>query len=387
MDKIQVLQPKFRTNEILHEIKECLDKGWSGMGYKTVEFEEAWSKYTGLKFSHFLSSNTVGLHLALRILGSENNWKSGDEIITTPLTFVSTNHAILYESYTPVFADVDDFLCLDPSSVLQNINEKTRAVIFVGMGVNPGQLDQISKICEDNGIKLILDAAHMSGTFVNSEKGEIHVGSEADVSVFSFQAVKNLPTADSGMICFKDKNRHILASKLSWLGIDKDTFSRTNEGKYKWKYDVPNIGFKYHGNSIMASIGKVQLKYLDEDNARRNEISSLYEECVSKLDRIFSIRDSDYCSRSAKHLYQILVPNVGGDSISSRDLLLNDFYEENIYPGVHYTDNTEYPMYSKSRGLCPKSHRISEELISLPLHLNMTDMDVNRVLKVLEDFR
>ena len=101
----------------------------------------------------------------------------------------------------------------------------------------------------------------------------------------------------------------------------------------------------------------------------------MYEECVSKLDRIFSIRDSDYCSRSAKHLYQILVPNVGGDSISSRDLLLNDFYEENIYPGVHYTDNTEYPMYSKSRGLCPKSHRISEELISLPLHLNMTDME------------
>ena len=108
-----------------------------------------------------------------------------------------------------------------------------------------------------------------------------HVGQEADVTIFSFQAVKNLPTADSGMICFKDKEDDKLARQLSWLGIDKDTYSRSTEGSYKWKYDVPNVGFKYHGNSIMAAIGLVQLKYLDEDNDYRNYISSLYKKYLN----------------------------------------------------------------------------------------------------------
>ena len=304
------------------------------------------------------------------------------------LTF-NANHdgGVSTNTYTPVFADVDDFLCIDPVSLLEKITKKTRAVIFVGMGGNPGQLDKISKICRDKGIKLILDAAHMSGTFVNSKAGERHVGSEADVSVFSFQAVKNLPTADSGMICFKDEKNHILASKLSWLGIDKDTYSRSNKGRYKWKYDVPNVGFKYHGNSIMASIGKVQLKYLDEDNKRRNEICDLYEERIRNIPNVVSIKNSEYCSKSARHLYQILVANNSNSNTSTtRDSLLNFFYDKDIFPGVHYTDNTEYPMYSKSNGLCPRSHKASSELISLPLHLNMTDKDVDRIINVLEEF-
>ena len=108
MKQIQMFQPKFRKEEILAEISECLDKGWTGMGYKTNEFEAQWSEYTGLKHAHFLSSNTVGLHLALKILKEEYHWKDNDEIITTPLTFVSTNHAIKHENLCPIFADVDE---------------------------------------------------------------------------------------------------------------------------------------------------------------------------------------------------------------------------------------------------------------------------------------
>ena len=104
---INVFSPYFRTEEILVEIRECLEKGWTGMGFKTVEFEKKWCEYTNIPYSLFLSSNTVGLHLAVNILKNKFNWKDGDEIITTPLTFVSTNHAILYESLTPVFSDID----------------------------------------------------------------------------------------------------------------------------------------------------------------------------------------------------------------------------------------------------------------------------------------
>ena len=88
---IQVLKPKFHVEECLDQVKECLEKGWTGMGFKTVEFEEEWMKYTGHKYAYYLSSNTVGLHLAVKILKMQNNWSDGDEIITTPITFVSTN--------------------------------------------------------------------------------------------------------------------------------------------------------------------------------------------------------------------------------------------------------------------------------------------------------
>src|SRR5690349_21327408 len=127
---IQLFVPSFRTDECLKAIRECLEKGWTGLGFKTVEFENAWKNYAQLPQAHFLSSNTVGLHLALHILKTRLGWADDDEVITTPLTFVSTNHAILHCRLRPVFADVDDYLCIDPSSALERITPRTRAILF-----------------------------------------------------------------------------------------------------------------------------------------------------------------------------------------------------------------------------------------------------------------
>ena len=370
---INVFVPKFRTDEILDEIKICLDRGWTGLGFKTVEFEEKWKEYAGLENAHFLASNTVGLHLAVNILKNQNNWQEDDEIITTPLTFVSTNHVILYERLKPVFADVDQYLCLDPASVRSCITGKTRAVMYVGMGGNTGQLEEISSICKEFNLKLILDAAHMAGTKNNN----IHIGNEADVTIFSFQAVKNLPTADSGMICFQDHELDSKARKLSWLGISKDTFERfsVKEKSYKWKYDVPELGFKYHGNSIQASIGLVQLKYLNEDNARRNEVAEQYERKIEEISEVEIIRTAPGCYNS-RHLFQIAIEN--------RDEIMDHFYENGIYPGVHYQDNTEYPMYAYAKGTCKRAEYYSQRLISLPLHLNLSSEDIKKVVEVLK---
>src|SRR5258708_12402711 len=193
---IQLFVPTFRIDETLEAIRECLEKGWTGLGFKTVEFEKAWKEYTGLPYAHFLNSATSGLHLAVAQLKATYGWQDGDEITTTPMTFVSTNHAILYEDLTPVFADVDQYLGLDPKSVAERITPRTRAVIFVGMGGNPGSYDAIRKLCNEHGLKLILDAAHMSGTRLHGN----HIGYDPDVTVFSFQAVKNLPTPYSAII-------------------------------------------------------------------------------------------------------------------------------------------------------------------------------------------
>jgi dTDP-4-amino-4,6-dideoxygalactose transaminase len=367
MEPINLFVPTFRIEETLAEIRECLEKGWTGLGFKTVEFEEDWKEYTGLPSAHFLNSATTGLHLAIRLLKEEGGWDEGDEIISTPLTFVSTNHAILYERLTPVFADVDEYLCLDPQSVQERISPKTRAVIFVGFGGNTGRLEEVASICRESGLKLILDAAHMAGTYWHGK----HVGADADVSVFSFQAVKNLPTADSGMICFTDKKLDNEVRKWTWLGIDKDTFSRTlGAGTYKWHYDVVHQGFKYHGNSIIAAMGLVALKYLDQDNAYRRQIAAWYDDRLGIGSKIQPIPVAPGCL-SSRHLYQIMVDN--------RDEVILALNDERIYPGVHYRDNTFYKMYAHGQGSCPNSMKASESIISLPLHMRLTYRDVQRV--------
>ena len=372
---IQVLKPKFEIDECLDAVRECLEKGWTGMGFKTVQFEEAWKDYTGHKNAYYTNSNTVGLHLAVKILKMRNKWTDGDEIITTPITFVSTNHAILYENLHATFADVDDYLCLDPVDVERKINAKTRAVIFVGYGGRVGQLDKIIKLCKKHGLKLILDAAHMSGTRVNGICPGTWDG--VDVTVYSFQAVKNLPTGDSGMICFPNDEDDKLVRQLSWLGINKDTYARSNKGTYTWKYDVDYVGYKYNGNAIMAAIGLVQLKYLDRDNIRRREIVKMYNKAFESNPKIQIVKApfEDECSF---HIYELIVPD--------REGLLSELATNNIYGGVHYRDNTEYSMYSYAMGTCPKAHEMSEHLITLPLQLWLTNEDVLRIIKVVNNY-
>ena len=166
MKNINLFVPKFRKEEVLSEISECLDKGWTGLGFKTVEIEDKWKLYTGLSNAHFINSNTSGLHLAVKILKDTNKWSDDDEIITTPLTFVSSNHAIMYENLKPIFADVDEFLCLSPESIESMITKKTKAVLYVGIGGNTGRLNDVYQLCKKYKLKLILDAAHMAGTFI-----------------------------------------------------------------------------------------------------------------------------------------------------------------------------------------------------------------------------
>ena len=369
---IQLFVPKFRVEECLEGIKECLEKGWTGLGYKTVEIETAWKGYTHLPYAHFINSNTVGLHLALHVFKTKYGWAEDDEVITTPLTFVSTNHAIKYCNLRPIFADVDEYLCLDPLDVERKISARTRAIMFVGLGGNVGQYNKILKICRDRGLKLILDAAHMSGTRVEG----VHVGHDADCAIFSFQAVKNLPTADSGMICFREVEDDAMVRKLTWLGINKDTYARSvSQGTYKWMYDVEEVGFKYHGNSIMAALALVGLKYLDQDNMYRKQLAEWYTNNLNAVDNLHIVPVFPQCD-SARHLFQIIVPN--------RNDVMTKLNDKGISPGVHYRDNIQYSMYSYAEGTCPKARKASDSLMSLPMHMGVTEANVSYICEVIK---
>lgn len=371
MNDIHLFVPTFDVDACVDAVRRCLEKGWTGLGDQTVEFERAFGEYTGHSHAHFLNSATAGLHLAVRILKESHGWRDGDEVITTPLTFVSTNHAILYERLTPVFADVDRYLCLDPASIVARITSRTRAVIFVGLGGNAGQWPAIVDLCRKHGLTLILDAAHMAGTLLDGRTP----GLSADATVYSFQAVKNLPTADAGMVCFRDAAYDVLARKLSWLGIDKDTFARTQSSNaYKWRYEIDAVGYKYHGNSIMAAIALAQLRRLDADNAYRRELCDRYQEKLAGTAGIDLVPMAPGCI-SSRHLFQVAIDN--------RDEVMLDLNGKRIFPGVHYRDNTEYAMYREFGGPCPTARSFSNRVLSLPLHLRLNAADIDRVASTL----
>lgn len=282
----------------------------------------------------------------------------------------------MYERMKPCFADVDEYLCIDPADVEKKINDKTRAIMFVGYGGRVGQLDKIIALCKKYGLRLILDAAHMSGTRVNGVFPGTWEG--VDVAVYSFQAVKNLPTGDSGMICFADEALDKECRMVSWMGINKDTYARTtSEGTYKWNYGVDYLGYKYNGNAVMAAIALAQLPYLDEENARRREIAAMYDKAFSTNPKIHII-GAPYADECSYHIYEIAVPD--------REALLGELAKNDIYGGVHYRDNTEFSMYTYAQGTCPHAHEISQHIITMPLHMYLTDEDVNRITEIVNGF-
>ncbi len=367
LNDINLFVPKFDIDACLDAVRACLEKGWTGIGDQTDVFEAAFGLKFGFDRALFVNSASAGLHLAVNILKDARHWRTGDEIITTPVTFVATNHAILYEGLVPVFADVDQYLCLDPTSVESLITPRTRAVMFVGLGGNTGQLAAIMELCRRHNLALIIDAAHMTGSLLDGRNPVV----DADAAIYSFQAVKNLPTGDAGMVCFKQPEHDIVARKKAWLGIDRDTFSRANDpGGYSWDYEVDHVGFKYHGNSLMAAIALSQLAHVDDDNAHRRQIAAAYTAGLAGCPDLQIVPTAPGCT-SSRHLFQVLVPD--------RPAVMSSLKRQRIFTGVHYKNNREFSVYRDARGDCPYAASVSRSVLSLPLHLRLSADDVARV--------
>lgn len=367
--QIQLFKPIYDIEGTLEEIKECLENSWTGMGFKTIQFEEKFKEYVGVENAHFLNSATSGLHLAIEIL-KRRLPKGLRHVITTPLTFIADSHVIRHAGLEPMFLDIDKYLCLDPTQLKNFLNNpnKALAVIFVGMGGNTGQLPLIVDICRYYNIPLILDASHMMGTHLNGR----HIGSEGDFTVFSFQSVKNLPTADSGMLVCKQKEDDNVARKLSWFGISKDTYSRQTQGG-NWYYNVEEVGWKYHGNSIMAAMGLVSLDNLGWQNAIRREQALYYD---TQLNSFYERIPIPAACRPSRHLYQIKVPAV------DRDLIISIARKAGIQLGVHYISHQRYKMYQYTR-YCAAAEQASKQLISLPIGPHLLESDLEYIVETL----
>lgn len=371
MTDIQLFKPKI-SDAAIQAVEETLRSGWIGLGPKVEQFEQDFCDYIGCEHAVGLNSATSGLHLAMMLAGIEE----GDEVITTPITFVSTNHAILYQNAIPVFVDVEyDTLNIDANKIEEQITKNTKAIMCVHYGGYPCDMDKIYDIASNYNLIVIEDCAHAMGAEYKEEK----IGSRSQIAVYSFHAVKNLPMGDGGMIATNDPEMYEKLKKLRWMGINKDTYSRRtsmeNLSLYSWQYDVEIMGYKYHMNDISAAIGIEQLKLLDKENKRREKIAQYYTNelmGVVELPRIFS---ND--RKSSNHIYHI--------KTDKRNYLHSELKNRSIGTGVHYIPNHLYDMYEPYYKELPVAENVWKKILSLPMHMYLKNEDMKRIVNEIKD--
>lgn len=366
---IPVFRPSFGEEE-LEALREPFRTGWIGLGPKTKEFEERFAEFIGTRFAVALNSGTAALHLALKVLEIE-----GMEVITTPMTFISTNHAILYNKGIPVFTDIEpDTLNIDPTEIRKSITSKTMAILVMHYGGHACDMDPILRIAKERNLRVVEDAAHGCGGEYRGQK----LGSLGDLACFSFHAVKNLSTGEGGMITTDDPELYGRLMKLRWMGISKDTWAREEKDKkYSWYYEVEEIGFKYHMNDIAAAIGIVQLGKLDKMNQRRKEISERYNQGLKDLDWLETPIVKPYASPS-HHNYVI--------KTEKRDRLNLYLQEKGISTGVHYIPNNHYQMYRGCKGKTPVADSVWKRVLTLPLFPDLKDEEVDLIVREIDMF-
>ena len=361
-DPIQLFKP-YICEEAIAAASEVLRSGWIGLGPRTEAFETAFARWLGARHAVATNSATTALHIALAAHGIG----PGDEVITTPLTFVSTNHAIHYVGADPVFCDVDPrTMLLDLDRAEELVGPRTRALMAVHYGGTPFDLARLRAFAQRHGLVVIDDAAHACGTSFQGER----LGARGTVC-FSFHAVKNLPIGDGGMLVTDDPAIAERARRLRWMGIDRSTFAR-NGGGYQWEYDVPEVGWKAHMNDIAAAIGLAQLPHVDGWNARRRDIAASYLGKIPDLDpqRVTAVAGTPGAV-SAGHLCALL--------IADRDAVADRLRADGIGTGVHYKPNHLYaPYLSARRGPLPVVDAAWPRLLSLPMHVLLSDADVER---------
>jgi perosamine synthetase len=367
---IPVFRPSCGDEEIAL-VTEVLRSGWWGLGPKTKAFEDAFAQYVHAKHAVALNSATAALELGFNVLGIK-----GREVITTSMTFVSTNHAIIHNGGTPVFADIQpDTLNIDPDDIERKLTSNTGAIVVVHYGGHPCELDRIRALAGSRGIPVLEDAAHACGA---SYRGA-PIGSISELTSFSFHAVKNLATGDGGMLTSNDPTLDARLRKLRWLGINKDTWDRADDGQnYSWAYNVEEFGFKSHMNDITAAIRLAQLARLDRMNARRREIALTYSRAFAAVGWLgLPVEKPEV--RSSWHNYVVKVDN--------RDRFMKYLNQRGISTGMHYIPNHLYDLYKPYRTALPVTERVWPTLVTLPLYPDLTEQEVGFIIESVSSYR
>jgi perosamine synthetase len=369
-------------DEDIQAAVEVLKSDWLTTGPKVGEFEERFAAWVGAKYGVSFSSGTAALHAVAFAAGL----KSGDEAITTPMTFCATANCVLYQGATPVFADVSaDTLNLDPREVSKKISSRAKAVIAVDYAGHPADLIALRDLTAQHGLVLIEDACHALG----AEHLGKRVGGLADMAVFSFHPVKHLTTGEGGMVTTNDPKLAEILRRFRNHGISSEARERQASGQ--WFYEMVLLGFNYRLTDIACALGISQLKKLEANLARRRAIAARYTRAFCELPGVVVpvVRDTVV---PAWHLYPI---RLKLEALSAgRAEVFRALRAENLGVNVHYIPVHQHPYYLERFGYKGGEYPVAEDayerLISLPMFHAMTDQDTEDVVaavnKVLEAF-
>ena len=358
MKKIKLFDPAIDEREVKKTVKTLMSGFWaSGAGGGQVqEFEENFKKFINSKSCVSVNSGTAALHLAATLCDIK-----GKEVILPSLSFVSTAHAIMYNGGIPVFVDVNPHtLCIDPEEIKKKISKKTRCIIPVHFGGMPADIKKIQKLSNSN-IMIIEDAAHACGSEFNGKK----IGSHGDFVCFSFHPVKNLAMPTGGLISINNHNYKKITEDLKskrWCGISNRKYA---------DYDVDKIGWNFYMNELSAAIGLVQLQKIKKMNNKRKSIAKIYDKELNVSKKI------PFTSTCVYHLYWICVKN--------RESFRRKLLEKGIETGTHYKPIHQMSFYKKSIKL-PITEKIAKGIVTVPIHPNLTDSQIDYIVKTINRF-
>jgi perosamine synthetase len=372
---IRLFKPSLGTEE-LNSINEAFERAWIGLGPQVNEFEKQWESFIGCKYAVGVNSATAALHLAVKAF----NFPKGKKVLVPSLTFAATATAVLYNDLVPVFVDSDPVtLGISLEDMERKYDEDCVAVMPVHYAGHPVPMEKLMPWARERNLKVIEDCAHTAGA---DYKGKI-LGTWGDFGCYSFEEKKLMTTGDGGMIVSDQAELMKDIKAMRWVGIDKDnwktaqSYLNANKDAMHWFYEINVLGFKYNMNDLAASIGLAQLKKLPEMNKRRGEIIRRYLNGIKGIKGIMPLLPFE----PEKYVYQMF-----GIRAEKRDELIIYLKSKGIATGCHYTPLSLQPLFKEYAYGCDFIEQEVDKFITLPLHTDLTDEEVDYIVSNLSDF-
>ena len=358
-------------------VVDVLHSDYLTCGPKITELEQRLCDLTGAKYAVVCSNDTAALHIACMAAGVS----AGDEVITTPITFLASANCALYCGAKPVFADIDEETYnIDPKEIEKALTPRTKAVVAVDYTGQVVDLDTIMETCHKQNVVVIEDAAHSIGTLYKGRP----VGSVADMTTFSFHPVKTVTAGEGGAILTDNEEYYRKLLLYRSHGMTRDPAQMTKESEGGWYYQMIDLGYNYRMTDMQAALLLSQLDKLPMFRKRRKETVARYNEAFSQIPEL-TVQQELESSDTTRHLY---ILRIKPEKLSiDRRGFFDAMAAENIMCNVHYIPIYLQPFYQQMgypKGLCPKAEKLYNEMMSLPLYYAMTDQDVEDVITAVQ---
>jgi len=357
----------FVPQEAIDRVSEVLRSKWLNTGKWEKALRELFSKKFGARYAVAVNNGTAALRASYAMLGVG----PGDEVVSTPYTFIATNTSILEQGAIPVFADIRyEDLNVTAETIAKKITKKTKAIVVVHYAGNPVDLDEIRALANSHNLPLVEDSAHALGA---KYKGKF-IGQTGSVVTFSLQVVKIVTCGDGGFICTDNEEYYSNLKKITWFGVDRE-----NKQTYLFYDPLPDsidrLGFKYNMNDIIAALGIAALNNFEEPEKKRQQIAMHYRNELSNLNKVRLL--TYYEDRTPN--YQIFPIHV-----HDRQEFAQYMWENGIQIVMNNRRNDQYKIFGGIRKDLPNLARADEDTILLPIHWDLTDIDISRIIETVK---